>query len=119
MGELGTKCKGFDDVQWKDNVRDVAFQVALQKFSSDVALQKLLLDTQDKFIANCNKNQVWGTGFSVNDLDEESKNEKLREWASLPRAQTGKDEWTGANVLGDALMALRAHFRANAKNNPH
>ena len=53
--ELGRGVSQFDNKIWSEHLEKVAFEVVRQKFTSDPALAKVLLDTGDATIAESTK----------------------------------------------------------------
>merc|ERR1712032_332890 len=92
---LGKLVEGFDQKLWDKVVCSVAFEVVLQKFQKSPPLQAVLLGTADSLIAEATRaDKVWGIGMDTGD----------------PRI-CRPTQWKGANVLGWALMEVRAKFR--------
>lgn len=95
---LGKRVDNWDDAQWHHVLCSVAFDVVWQKFSKTPALQPTLLATGDSLIAEATRaDQVWGIGIDK----------------GCPTIQR-PSEWKGANVLGWALMEVRAELRRSA-----
>lgn len=80
---------------YKKHLDEIAFQIVLQKFESFPKLKERLLSTGADILAEATENDtLWGIG--INTWDD--------------RVQDPK-QWKGRNVLGMALMKVRAHFR--------
>jgi ribA/ribD-fused uncharacterized protein len=94
--QLGRKCKGFDQKVWDQHVQDVAFEMILQKISSNENLRSLLLSTGNALIAEAARNPIWGIGLDMDD----------------PKVMS-PETWTGKNIQGQALMRVRDHLRQN------
>jgi len=95
--QLGKSVDNWDDAQWQHVLCSVAFDVVWQKFSKTPALQSTLLATGNSLIAEATRaDRVWGIG-----LDKGS-----------PEIQK-PSQWRGANILGWALMEVRAELRRN------
>jgi ribA/ribD-fused uncharacterized protein len=92
--QLGRRCKNFDQAVWNQHVKDVAFQMLLQKFGCEHSLRHLLLSTGDAVIAEASKNMLWGIGLREDDEKAESR-----------------ENWPGQNLQGEALMHVRARLR--------
>lgn len=92
--ELGAAVRGFDEATWEKHRFEVAVKANLPKFSSIPSLREFLLSTGDAILVEASPvDRVWGNG-----LDESDQN------ARDPR------KWPGLNLLGFALMEVRAHL---------
>lgn len=94
----GRGVKNFSQQVWDANIKRVAYETVLQKFSKVRGLKDTLLATgRDSLIAECTaKDKIWGIGLDVGD----------------PRAQDPA-QWKGQNILGEALMLARANILAS------
>lgn len=64
------------------------------KFSQNEDLKRSLLETGNDMLAECAaKDRIWGIGLSMNDPDRHDMS-----------------KWKGQNLLGYALMMVRAKF---------
>lgn len=92
--DLGRKVSPFDFKEW-DAVRyDVVKNVNKAKFEQYPDLMKALLATGDSIMAEASpKDDVWGIGIDAATAEK-----------------TPIDKWSGHNLLGKALMELRAEF---------
>lgn len=93
--KLGRKIKGFDNELW-DSLRVAAMEKACYaKFSQNCELRNKLLFTENKTLVEASPyDKIWGIGLHWKDdrvLDRE--------------------EWKGRNLLGKALMKVRAQLR--------
>ena len=64
---------GYDHTRWKEVAKEQCAKGITAKFLQNPLLQKMLLETGDKVIVECCKDQVWGTGVPLHDgkcLDE-------------------------------------------------
>ena len=89
---LGRCVKPFDPVLFDENKYQFMVDVLLAKFSGNPSLKKLLLDTGDAILVEASpKDKIWGIGMDLNhpDFNDSSK-------------------WKGQNLLGKALMEVRA-----------
>ncbi len=89
---LGRKVKPFDAKEWDDVREQYMEDVLFAKFTSSHVLRGALLDTGDALIAEASPvDRQWGIGLAAAD----------------PRAQDPA-QWRGKNLLGKALMRVRA-----------
>jgi len=101
--KLGRKVRGFDAERWEA----VAFQRVvsgnLAKFGQNPSLKAYLLATGDKVLVETSPlDKIWGIGLAAGDPH-----------ASNPA------EWQGQNLLGFALMAVRAELPRGRLTSPH
>jgi len=93
---LGRAVAGYDKHVWRARREQVARDGNWLKFSQVDECRRALLDSGDKVIVEASpSDRVWGIGFAADE------------------AQGREDEW-GENVLGRALMEVRARLRAQA-----
>ena len=92
---LGRKVRGFDSARWDAACREVVYRGNLAKFSQDEELRALLLATGDRTLVEASPtDKIWGIGLAADD----------------PRA-LDPASWRGQNLLGQALMRVRAALR--------
>jgi ribA/ribD-fused uncharacterized protein len=73
----------------------ISYDIVYQKFKKNEYIQKILLSTEDAILVEASPyDKLWGVGLSINN-DDIYDNEK----------------WNGANILGYALMKVRAQLR--------
>ncbi len=95
--KLGRGVKGFDDARWEQTRFDIVVRANEAKFSQHPALRDYLLTTGDRVLVEASPvDRIWGIGLAAND-----------ERALEPRA------WCGLNLLGFALMEVRARLASN------
>lgn len=95
--KLGRGVKGFDDALWEQGRFDIVVRANNAKFSQNRALRDYLLNTGDRVLVEASPvDRIWGIGLAAND-----------ERALEPRA------WCGLNLLGFALMEVRARLASN------
>lgn len=95
--KLGRGVKGFDDAAWDQARFDIVVRANEAKFSKNQALRDYLLTTGDRVLVEASPvDRIWGIGLAAND-----------ERALEPRA------WCGLNLLGFALMEVRARLASN------
>lgn len=92
---LGRKVAGFDPVVWQAAAYDIVVAGNLAKFSQNPPLQEFLLNTGSKVLVEASPvDAIWGIGLHRDD----------------PRADQ-PEQWPGQNLLGFALMEVRARLR--------
>lgn len=93
---LGRRVKGFDDATWDQARFDIVVRANEAKFSQNPGLQAFLLGTGDRVLVEASPvDPIWGIGLAAND-----------ERALQPH------QWCGLNLLGFALMEVRARLAA-------
>jgi len=91
---LGRNVKNFDESVWKTNCRRFVTEGNSAKFGQNEALKAFLLGTEDQVLVEASPyDTIWGIGLKATD----SK-------AKHP------DTWQGQNLLGFALMDVRAEL---------
>ena len=95
---LGRRIRNFDEARWQATREDIVYDGNLGKFSQNPALQTFLLNTGDKILVEASpQDRIWGIGLAASD----------------PRAAAPL-QWLGENLLGFALMQVRAQLRGNS-----
>ncbi|KAI9847908.1 MAG: hypothetical protein M1837_001425 [Sclerophora amabilis] len=90
---LGRQVQNFDDKVWAENRSEIVKQGNYLKFTQDVELKQMLLDTGDREIVEASpRDRIWGVGFGARN------------------APKNRDRW-GLNLLGKALMEVRDRIR--------
>jgi len=80
---------------WTNEREKVMYEANLAKFSQNLDMKKILLDTGDLILAEAAlHDRVWGAGLAHSD----------------PKIQE-QDQWIGLNLLGKALMRVREKLR--------
>ncbi len=93
---IGREVRGFDDKVWKANARRLVTEGNVHKFSQNEELRKFLLSTGTAVLVEAApRDQIWGIGLG----------------ADNPKAQAPR-QWRGQNLLGFALMDVRAKLRS-------
>ena len=96
--KLGREVKGFDPATWEAHRLDIVVRGNLAKFTQHPEMRAELLSTGDRILVEASPlDQIWGIGLR----------------ADHPDAQH-PDQWVGLNLLGEALMKVRAQLRAAA-----
>lgn len=89
---LGRLVSNYDDHRWNGMRQIVVYEGLLAKFSQNPELLQQLKDTGNALLAECAvKDLVWGIGLSMTDP-----------------ARLDPARWRGQNLLGYALMMVRA-----------
>jgi ribA/ribD-fused uncharacterized protein len=92
---LGRKIKGFDEATWTQHRRAIVEAGNFAKFSQNAPLRKFLLATGENVLVEASPvDAIWGIGLAAEDA------------RALDPAQ-----WQGLNLLGFALMQVRARLR--------
>jgi hypothetical protein len=93
---LGRRVKGFDEAKWTAGCFDIVVCGNLAKFGQSAELRAYLAGTGDQVLVEASPlDRIWGVGLAADD----------------PRAQNPQ-QWRGMNLLGFALMKVRAMLRA-------
>lgn len=99
---LGRRVKGFDEAKWSGGRFDIVVRGNLAKFGQNAELRAYLAGTGEQVLVEASPmDRIWGVGLAAAD----------------PRAQNPQ-QWRGANLLGFALMKVRAKLRAEATGSP-
>ena len=93
--DLGRLVKGFDSDKWDRVKEDIVFNGNLAKFTQNISLMCLMLDTHDvMFVEASPYDRIWGIGMRETD-----------------RGVEDPDNWKGQNLLGKALTDVRRSIR--------
>jgi ribA/ribD-fused uncharacterized protein len=89
---LGREVRGFDDALWTNTRMDIVVRGNRAKFAQNPALSAFLASTAQRVLVEASpSDRIWGIGVDERDA----------------RATT-PEHWPGLNLLGFALMAVRA-----------
>lgn len=95
--ELGRKVSGYNDHIWNGVRQIIIYDGLIAKFTQNEELRARLLATDNAMLAECAvRDCIWGIGLSMTD----SK-------------RLDMSEWRGQNLLGYALMLVRAKLQQN------
>lgn len=95
--ELGRLIKNFIPAVWEAERARIVFQGNLAKFSQNALLRDFLFATGESILVEASPvDPIWGVGLAANDT-------KILSPAN----------WEGLNLLGYALMKVRAQLRLN------
>ena len=87
--------KNFDKSIWRREIQVILHEGLTQKFQQNSTLAEALLVTGDTYIVEANQyDREYGVGLSLTDSNI---------WL--------KEKWTGENLMGKALMAVRDHMK--------
>lgn len=90
--ELGRAVKNFDVAKWAEKAYSVVVEANYAKFSQNSELRQYLLSTGDrKFVECAPYDKIWGNGLNITDT-----------------LATAESDWPGTNLLGKAIMEVRA-----------
>jgi ribA/ribD-fused uncharacterized protein len=96
---LGRQVRGFAQDVWVQHRLDVVVRGNLAKFGAHDDLRGFLLGTGERVLVEASPlDRVWGIGLAADD-----------ERAADPAA------WRGLNLLGEALMEVRARLRRSGR----
>jgi ribA/ribD-fused uncharacterized protein len=91
----GRKVRGFDDERWNAARFELVVRGNEAKFGQNPTLRAFLLGTGSKVLVEASPmDRIWGIGLAATD----------------PRA-SDPEQWQGLNLLGFALMEVRARLR--------
>ncbi len=94
---LGRSVKNYEDRIWSGVRQIIVYEGLLEKFRQNEDLRDKLLATKSDILAECAvRDRIWGIGLSMKD------DRRFR-----------MSEWQGQNLLGFALMMVRAGLTEN------
>lgn len=100
--KIGRNVKGFNDDQWKTKRFDIVVAANKAKFSQHERLKDYLLSTGNRVLVEASPvDKIWGVGLAEDNP-----------------LITSPNKWRGENLLGFALMNVRAWLRENQTNTP-
>ena len=92
---LGRAVRDFDEAVWEARRSAIVIAANLEKFAQNAALKAFLLATGEQVLVEASPTDtVWGIGLAANDPGAGDP------W-----------QWRGLNLLGFALMTVRARLR--------
>ena len=93
---LGRRVGNFDDRTWEKHRYDIVVDAGLAKFGQHEELRRFLLGTGERVLVEASPtDRIWGIGLTGTD-------ERV----------TDPAQWRGLNLLGFALMQVRAQLAA-------
>jgi ribA/ribD-fused uncharacterized protein len=91
---FGREVTAFNETIWIKHRFDIVIKANLAKFDQHSGLKRFLINTGQKVLVEASPlDHIWGIGLSASDIDANNPN-----------------EWKGLNLLGFALMTVRANF---------
>ena len=92
--KLGRQVNGFDEQVWIKHRSSIVVEANIAKFSQHPQLKEFLLNTKNRILVEASPvDRIWGIGLAADDPAAEDPN-----------------LWKGLNLLGFALMEVRAHL---------
>jgi ribA/ribD-fused uncharacterized protein len=92
--KFGREVKGFDEEIWSKHRFEIVFQGNKAKFGQNDELKEFLLNTKDRILVEASPyDRIWGIGLAEEDAEA-----------------TNPENWKGLNLLGFALMKVRAEL---------
>lgn len=96
--QLGRKVQNYDEQAWKEKRFNIVLQANLAKFSQHLELRDFLIATHDHILVEASPvDAIWGVGMAQDHLDIQNPT-----------------KWKGLNLLGFALMQVRAQLLAQS-----
>ena len=96
--KFGRQVRGFDEGRWTQARFDIVVRANTEKFSQNEILRDFLCATKQRVLVEASPvDRVWGIGLAADD----------------DRAQH-PHQWRGLNLLGFALMEVRARLQQEA-----
>lgn len=90
--QLGRQVKNFNPTKWGEHKFEIVTEGNRLKFGQNLDMLDRLLKTEEKIIVEASPyDKIWGIGLSIQDA------------IKIP-----EDKWPGQNLLGQALMRVRA-----------
>ncbi len=90
----GREVKNFDDEIWVQNRFEIVVEANLHKFNQHPELKDFILKTENRVLVEASPvDKIWGVGLAVDNSAVENPN-----------------KWKGLNLLGFALMEVRAQL---------
>jgi ribA/ribD-fused uncharacterized protein len=92
---FGRQVHNYNETVWNGVRQIVVYNGLLEKFQQNHELKEKLLSTEDAVLAECAvKDKIWGIGLSMTNPSRYNMN-----------------DWAGNNLLGFALMEVRAALK--------
>ena len=96
--QLGRKVQNYDEQVWKEKRFNIVLQANLAKFSQHLELRDFLIATHDHILVEASPvDSIWGVGMAQDHVDIQNP-----------------EKWKGLNLLGFALMQVRAQLLAQS-----
>ena len=95
--KLGRQIEGFEEDTWERERFRIVVEANREKFGQNLPLREFLVRTGDRLLVEASPvDSIWGIGLAADHPD-----------AGKP------DQWPGLNLLGFALMEVRAQLSGN------
>lgn len=89
--KLGKLCTGYINGVWAGARQAIAVRGLLAKFNHNADLREQLINTKEAYLVECaHSDKIWACGIRLNGSE-----------------RFDATKWTGQNILGFALMAVR------------
>lgn len=99
--KLGKLCSGYINGVWAGARQAIAMRGLLAKFSQNADLKEQLLNTSEAYLVECaHSDKIWACGIRLTESE-----------------RFDATKWTGQNILGFALMAVREIIKKNREVN--
>ena len=95
MKKIGGRIRNFVGQIWTREAEAIAFQGCMAKFSQNEQLETALLNSGNKLLGEASKDIWWGVGTTLESVEV-----------------LHKDSWTGDNLMGKVLMAVREELKS-------
>uniref|UniRef100_A0AC35TVW6 DUF1768 domain-containing protein n=1 Tax=Rhabditophanes sp. KR3021 TaxID=114890 RepID=A0AC35TVW6_9BILA len=93
--QLGRQVQNFDKVIWDEKGYHYMKKALKAKFGQSRQMKRILLSTEDATLVECApRDRLWGIGYGIDNPN-----------------RLNKASWRGKNLLGKALMEVRASLR--------
>ena len=94
--KIGRNAKGYVHGVWEGKRQLIAIKGLIAKFTQNSELKQKLLDTGDAWLVECaGSDKIWACGVRLTDDD-----------------RFDAEKWSGQNILGFALMEVRAMLKS-------
>ncbi|WP_444905475.1 NADAR family protein [Microbulbifer sp. SSSA008] len=91
---IGRGVRGFQQEIWNEKRFEIVVNANFAKFSQNSELKQFLLNTEDRVLVEASPvDRIWGIGLAQDNSSSENPN-----------------DWKGLNLLGFALMEVRARL---------
>ena len=93
---LSKEIKNVDEAKWTKSIKELVTPILIDKFSQNDHLSEWLQSTEDRKLVEAAgpHDPVWGNGLKLSDANV-----------------FVRSRWTGENMQGEMLMAVREHLR--------
>ena len=99
--KLGKLCTGYINGVWAGARQAIAMRGLLAKFNQNADLRERLINTKEAYLVECaHSDKIWACGIRLNESE-----------------RFDATKWTGQNILGFALMAVREIIQENHEVN--